>query len=78
MTSNPHISLPDLDKKLCQNPKINVSIVATYERLERDLKKLGVEIKSGYNIEPAFGLLSTRIHNRNRSKRSQDARPSYQ
>lgn len=65
MTSNQCISLPDLDEKLSQNPEINKSTVATYERLERDLKELGVEIKSGYNIEPAFGFLSTRIHNHN-------------
>ena len=65
MTSDQRISLPDLDEKLSQNPAINKSTVATFERLERDLKELGVEIKSGYNIEPAFGLLSTRIHNHN-------------
>lgn len=65
MTSDQRIALPDLDEKLSQSPEINTSTVATYERLERDLRELGVEIKSGYNIEPAFGLLSTRIHNHN-------------
>ena len=35
--------------------------------LERDLKKLGVEIKPSYNIEPPFGRRPTRIHNHSRS-----------
>lgn len=61
------VSLPDREEVLRRNPKIDVSVVAAHERLERDLKKLGVEIKPSYNIEPPFGRRPTRIHNHSRS-----------
>ena len=74
MTNDPSTSLPLPDKVVRKNPKVNTSVVAAYERLERELKKLGVEIKpSSYNIEPAFGRHPFRIrnptksHNHNRS-----------
>jgi len=43
------------EERLHQNPKVNMSVVAAHERLERELQKLGVEIKPSYNIEPALG-----------------------
>lgn len=58
MTNEPPVSLPE--EVLSQNPKVNTSIVAAHERLEQELRKLGVEIKSSYNIEPAFGRRPTR------------------
>lgn len=58
MTSESSIS--PSEKVLHRNPKINTSVVAAHERLERELRKLGVEIKSSYNIEPAFGRRPTR------------------
>ena len=67
MTSRRTISLPNREEVLRRNPKIDVSLVASHERLERDLKKLGVEIKPRYNIEPPFGRRPTRIHNHSRS-----------
>ena len=67
MTSKRTVSLPDRDEVLRRNPKIDVSIVAAHERLERDLKKLGVEIKPSYNIEPPFGRRPTRIRNHSRA-----------
>ena len=67
MTSKRTARLPDRDEVLRRNPKIDVSVVAAHERLERQLKKLGVEIKPSYNIEPPFGRRPTRIHNHSRS-----------
>jgi hypothetical protein len=52
---------------LRHNPKIDASVVAAHERLERDLKKLGVEIQPRYNIEPPFGRRPTSIHNHSRA-----------
>lgn len=74
MSNDPSTSLPPSDKVIRKNPKVNASVVAAHERLEQELKKLGVEIKpSSYNIEPAFGRHPFRIrnptksHNHNRS-----------
>ncbi len=74
MTNDPSISLPHskeiykTKKEIRRNPKINTSVVAAHEQLEQKLKKLGVEIKSSYNIEPAFGRGPSQIHNHSRSK----------
>ena len=67
MTSRRVVSVPDREEVFRRNPKIDVSVVAAHERLERDLKKLGVEIRPSYNIEPPFGRRPTRIHNHSRS-----------
>lgn len=67
MTSRRTVSLPNREEVLRQNPKIDVSVVAAHERLERDLKKLGVEIKPRYNIEPPFGRRPTRLDNHSRA-----------
>lgn len=67
MTSRRTVSLPEREEVLRRNPKIDASVVAAHERLERDLKKLGVVIKPSYNIEPPFGRRPTRIHNHSRS-----------
>ena len=47
-----------------RNTKINVETVAAHERLERELKKLGVEIKPSFNIEPPLGGNRTILYNR--------------
>ena len=46
-----------LDKKtiLNQNSNIDAEIVSAHENLERKLRKLGVEIKPTFNIEPPLG-----------------------
>lgn len=67
MPNDPSTSLPLEDKVVRKNPKVNTSVVAAYERLERELKKLGVEIKPSYNIEPAFGRRPTRLYNPTKS-----------
>lgn len=67
MTSGRTVSLPNREEVLRRNPKIDVSIVEAHERLERELKKFGVEIKPSYNIEPPFGRRPTRLHNHSRS-----------
>ena len=50
---------------LKRNPKINIGTVAAHEKLERELGKLGVEIKPSYNLEPPLGGNPARFHNRN-------------
>lgn len=64
MSKKPPISLPSPDKVIRKNPKVNTSVVAAHEELEREFSKSGIEIKSSYNIEPAFGRHPFRIRNR--------------
>lgn len=59
----------NLKDVLERNPGINMDIVAAHEALVEDLKKLGVEIKSSYNLEPPLGrnpvpFRKIRLHNR--------------
>lgn len=54
--------------------KIDAAGVAAHEFLERELKKLGVEIKPRYSIEPPFGQRPTRIHNHSRLTTAQTHR----
>ena len=49
-----------------RNTRINVDTVAAHEKLERNLKKLGVEIRPSYNLEPPLGRNPARFHNRTR------------
>lgn len=53
------------EKILKRNKKINTETVAAHEKLERELQKLGVEIKPSFNLEPPLGRSRTGIHNRN-------------
>ena len=53
------------EKVLKRNKNINTETVAAHEKLERELQKLGVEIKPSFNIEPPLGRSRTGIHNRN-------------
>lgn len=71
MASNRTVALPDRDDVLRRNPKIDAAVVAAHERLERELKKLGVEIKPRYSIEPPFGQRPPSIHNHSRSATAQ-------
>ena len=38
-----------------RNAEINLKIVKAYEKLERELKQLGVEIKPSYKLEHPLG-----------------------
>ena len=67
MTSKRTVSLPNREEVFCRNPGIDVSVVEAHERLERDLEKIGVEIKPSYNIEPPFGRRPTRLNNHDRA-----------
>ena len=58
----PSSSLKDVLKR---NTRINIGTVTAHEELERKLKKLGVEIKPSYNLEPPLGRNPTRFQNRN-------------
>ena len=53
------------EEVLKRNKNINTETVAAHEKLERELQKLGVEIKPSFNIEPPLGRGRTGIHNRN-------------
>jgi hypothetical protein len=50
---------------LKRNKRINTDTVAAHEKLERELEKLGIEIKPSFNLEPPLGRTRTGIHNRN-------------
>ena len=57
----PPLNLKDI---LERNPSINMDTVAAHEELEENLKKLGVEVKPSYNLEPPLGRNPARFHNR--------------
>ncbi len=42
-----------------KNPRIDLNTVNAYEKLERQLNKLGVEVKPEYRIEPPLGTYRT-------------------
>lgn len=50
---------------LSRNKKINKKTVAAHDRLEQELKNLGVEIKPEFGIEPPLGRVRTRLYSRN-------------
>ena len=50
---------------LKRNKKINTETVAAHEKLERELRKLGIEIKPSFNLEPPPGPSRMGIPNRN-------------
>ena len=64
MSQKQPVSPPNLEKVLKRNTKINFATVAAHERLEEKLKKLGVEIKPSYNLEPPLGTNPDRFGNR--------------
>ena len=64
MSSDQSDSPPNLETVIRKSPKIDTSVVAAHEELEREFSKSGIEIKSSYNIEPAFGRHPFRIRNR--------------
>lgn len=37
------------------NPNVDLGVVAAYDRLVRELKALGVEVHSGFGLEPPLG-----------------------
>ena len=53
------------EEVLKRNKNINTATVAAHEKLERELQKLGVEIKPSFNLKPPLGRNRTGIHNRN-------------
>ena len=61
------ISLTDRKEMLRHNRKIDVGLVTAHEQLEKQLKKIGVEIRPSYNIEPPFGRRPTRLDNHSRA-----------
>ena len=52
-------------KILGKNKGINRGTVAAHERLELELKQLGVEIKPRFNLEPPLGISRNGCFNQN-------------
>ena len=50
---------------LKRNKKINTETVAAHEKLERELQKLGIEIKPSFNLEPPLGPSRIGVDNHN-------------
>ena len=46
--------------------RVNEATVAAHERLEQQLKKLGVDTRPRFGLEPPLGSIRTRLHSRNR------------
>ena len=59
------ISLSDQEEVLDRNASINVDTVIAHEKLERELRKLGVIIKPSFNLEPPLGRNWTGRYSRN-------------
>ena len=56
---------PSQQAILNRNKIINKKTVFAHNRLEQQLKKLGVEIKPDFSIEPPLGRDRTRFYSRN-------------
>ena len=65
MPKRRRISLSDQKEMFDRNAKINIDTVAAHEKLERELRKLGVIIKPSFNLEPPLGRNRTGLRNRN-------------
>ncbi len=65
MSQRQTVSPPNLKDVLERNTRINLTTVAAHERLEEKLKKLGVEIKPSYNLEPPLGMNPAGLYIRN-------------
>ena len=50
---------------LKRNMGINPETVAAHEKLERELRKLGIEIRPSFDIEPPLGRSRAGVHDRN-------------
>jgi len=59
---------------LRRNVNINRDTVAAHERLERELKKIGVEIKPSYNLEPPLGPSKIMLEHMKRKRAAEIAR----
>ena len=63
MPSQDHTEL-SLDKRdvLEGNAQVDRTVVASYKRLERDLRRLGIEVRPRYTLEPPLGSGRPRDH----------------
>ena len=65
MTNKSAISLSEKEEVLDRNEMINRETIVAHQKLEKKLKKLGVEIKPRFNVEPPLGTDRTGCHNEN-------------
>ncbi len=52
------------EEALKRNKKVNMKTVAAHQKLEKELQKLGVEIRPSYSLEPPLGRIGTELHSR--------------
>ncbi len=64
MSGKPDEEVLSRERILDRNPRIDASVVAEFEELERELNLLGVEIKPRYSLEPALGGTRRQLRNR--------------
>ncbi len=59
-------NLRKMDKEIIvkDNPKIDKSLVENFESLEIQLRKLGVDTRPKFNIEPPLGGKCLRLYNK--------------
>ena len=65
MKERVEISSSDREKIINQNKYINKETITAHEKLERELRKLGVEIKPTFNLEPPLGWNRTGCYTQN-------------
>jgi hypothetical protein len=53
----------DKTKIIEKNPKVDKALVKKHDRLESQLKKLGVETKPSFKIEPPLGGSRQHLYN---------------
>ena len=65
MSAKTEISPSDRERIIKKNKNINGETVTAHEKLERELRKLGVEIKPIFNVEPPLGRNRTGCYTQN-------------
>lgn len=66
MATRKETPLMNKAEMLSRNRGINKSTVVAHEKLERELERLGVEIKPKYNLEPPLGPTKIQLRSQNR------------
>lgn len=65
-TKVPHDKTEFVKGILRSNPAVSREVVAQSERLEEELRKLGVDLRPRYSLSPPLGDGVRQIHNRTR------------
>jgi hypothetical protein len=57
----------ELDVVLCRNPNVSRSVVQRFQKLENELRKLGVEIRPSYTLSPPLGGVTGQLYNQSKN-----------